>query len=119
MSTDLSIFAGDWSGALCIGRTEFCPDEDLMAEPRWAKEIAPGLAQECLGCPRFDQCEESLLAQLGNPDISPTGIMAGVTLVQKSGAQILSALNKVKDRRADYLGVSEPVETSSLPAHLR
>lgn len=70
-----------------------------MTTSEWTKGIAPEKARECIGCPRFEQCEMSLLNQLDDEDLSPTGIMAGVVLVQKSQAQILKALDRVKAQR--------------------
>lgn len=91
----------EWSGARCINRPdEFCPKEDIMTDEKWTKQIAPARAKECLGCPAFEQCEKMLLEEMDAEDLHPTGIMAGVVLVQKSKKQILNALERVKNNRA-------------------
>lgn len=93
----------DWTGAKCINRpAEFCPGEDIMTTSEWAKGTAPARAKECISCPLFDKCETLLMDQLEDEDLSPTGIMAGVVLVQKSPAQILKALAKVKNIRTPH-----------------
>lgn len=97
----------DWTGAPCVDRPEeFCPGEHIMTTSEWTKGIAPERAKECIGCPVFDQCKNSLLNQLDDEEISPTGIMAGVVLVQKSKAQILKALGKVENQRANLVSSS-------------
>lgn len=89
-----------WEGAKCLNRPdEFCPREDIMMTPEWTKSTAPQVAKECLDCPVFTQCKTSLLEQLEDEDISPTGVMAGVVLVQKSQSQIKNALARVEKER--------------------
>jgi len=91
----------DWEGAKCLNRPdEFCPDEDIMSTTEWTKGIAPAVAEECLRCPVFEQCKDSLLEQFNDPDATPTGVMAGVVLVQKSKPQILKALGRVESKRS-------------------
>lgn len=91
----------NWDGAKCLNRPdEFCPKEEIMTDEKWTKQVAPDRAKECLKCPAFEQCKQFLLEQLEAEDLSPTGIMAGVVLVQKSQKQILNALAKVEKVRA-------------------
>ena len=93
----------DWTGARCINRPdEFCPREDIMTDENWTKKVALESAKECITCPAFKQCKKSLLEQLDDDDLKPTGIMAGVILVQKSDKQIRNALEKVERRRQPH-----------------
>lgn len=106
-ATQMFNSATDWSGARCVDRpAEFCPGEDIMTTSEWTKGVAPERARECITCTRFEQCELSLLSQLADEEISPTGIMAGVVLVQKSQAQIMKALDRVKTQRSNLVSTS-------------
>lgn len=102
----------NWDGASCAGRPEeFCPGEDVMMTPEWTKETAPRVAQECLECPLFEQCDEYLTRELADPEAALSGILAGVMVVQKSRDQIMKALGKSRAKHVE-LGMPKVREDS-------